>query len=271
MKKITISLLIIVIFVFTMSACSKTNGNDDIDKKLINELKEENQELRSELQVAKSQIKAYEIITEELRETIKSTSRYDKAQNNTDNKNRENFTLSDLTLKKQAKPITEKTYQDIMNEFGKPLEVKKYTKSISDGNKYYHTCIIYEDIQFLFLTPENNVGDDELVFKFYIKSDKYSLVNNIACGMSIKDLSNIYSGEVMNITVDKNEKHWAYLRKKIMKMASDSDYDEIFYLKGEVTEDEYEKYKSGTAAIGIIFLVKNDKVKGITNIYPTAN
>ena len=80
-------------------------------------------------------------------------------------------------------------------------------------------------------------------------------------------MNSIYS-KVENITFDENKE---YLRDKIMQSAYSCEYDEIFYLQGEATKEEFKKYKMGTSALGIILLVKNGKIEGITNIYPTAN
>lgn len=177
------------------------------------------------------------------------------------------FQLEDLRTSKSSIPLLAKTYSEIIGEFGEPREIECYYKPIpaSDSSNSFK-LLVYEDIEFLFLM-ENEDFKNQNVFKFFIKSNKYKLVNEISCGMSLERLKGSFP-QLEDITSNGERE---YLKKKIMRNIEPDNYDQIIFLEGMVTEEEQQLYSLSTRAIGIVLLIKDSKVEGITNVYPTSN
>jgi hypothetical protein len=184
------------------------------------------------------------------------------------------FNLEDTSI--NGKPITQKTYKDITNEYGQYKEIKYYKTPLPATPDMFHSWAlgIYEEGQFLFIVNENEkVKDNSQVEKFFITGDKCSLKCGLKVGMSVTEVMNKFK-KIKTFNLDTND---IYLELNVLNRHMPknyySEYKDYIYIDGAVTDKENEKYELGgmTRSLGIVLLIKEEKVAGIVMDHPVAN
>lgn len=184
------------------------------------------------------------------------------------------FNLDDTSI--NGKPITQKTFKDITNEYGHYKEIKYYKTPVpaTPDMFNYWALGIYEEGQILFIVNENEkVNNKSTVEKFFITGCKYNFKCGLKVGMSVTEVMNKFKN-AKKFNLDDNE---LYLELNVLNRHMPknyySEYKDFIYIEGRVLDKENEKYNLGgmTRTIGIVLLIKDQKIAGIVMDYPIGN
>lgn len=163
------------------------------------------------------------------------------------------------------------TYDNIIKNFGTPKKVKNITNKDNFYNHGRFAILVYDDIEFVINCTgnENNpffINSNDMVCRVDITGDRYTLNRSYFKGVKIGDsvdvIAKYYNKEIHDINYkDIYETPMDVVINTLRNDVENYNYKKGVYFSGEMDTG---------LALGIVFLIDDDKVARIIMGYPTA-
>jgi hypothetical protein len=184
----------------------------------------------------------------------------------------EPFLFGEKDIYINSKPVLDRTYSQLTNDFGIPKDINKFKvnpPACGDDYFMYFNVLVYDGLECeLSLGEEDReVEDSDSVFRFDITNKNFPLDCGLQIGMTTEEILSKYGPRsIYNISSSNPDSE---LIKPILESYKPEDcYSE--YSQAMIIYSDQDKFEEPLAK-ALVLLIENSKLDRIVFCYPTAN